>query len=214
MKNKAFTLAEIMIVLMIMGFLIIVMIKNIRLDEYSQKELIANGQKAIQFVEQGFTQIKAQEAENCPTHTFMHKVGGTYEYTLFSSGGNYASASDVISMLENHLKTESTGFQFCSNTSYCSNTEIVGAKMPGDIYIGVEVLMSSTSTTPTDCPQYYMPGETTPSPAPTVFNKSTGNFETDKCWGKVYIDTNGTKGPDALGQDVFVFGLNSQGVAR
>ena len=48
----------------------------------------------------------------------------------------------------------------------------------------------------------------------TVFNKSTGNLDTDKCWGSVYIDTSGTKGPDALGQDVFVFGLNSQGVAR
>ena len=212
MKNKAFTLAEILIVLMIMGFLILVMIKNLKTNDFSEKEMLATGQKAIQVIEQGFAKIKSEETTNCPTHNFMHKVGGTYELTLYGPDGKTkATAENIIDLLSNHLKTSSSGFDFCAHTSFCdeNSTNIIGMKVPENIYIGIEILSSIQN-----CPAYKMPDSNEEIPAPTAYNNSTSSFETERCWGKAYIDINGEKGPDTLGKDVFVFGLSANGVAR
>ena len=46
---------------------------------------------------------------------------------------------------------------------------------------------------------------------PDMFNDLT--VSSGIIWGKLYIDVDGNKGPNQLGKDVFVYGLNEIGVA-
>ena len=59
-----------------------------------------------------------------------------------------------------------------------------------------------------------MPNDATVYPAPTKFNKATASHETKKCWGELYIDTNGIDTPNTYGQDIFIYGLDENGIAK
>lgn len=193
--KNAFTLAEVLICLMIIGVIAVVMIKNLRTQDFTEKSYIANGFKALETVQQASLKIRDLENTSCPMGSFMVNVAGTYDYTLVNASGTNANTTEVLNLYNNYLKLESVGINFCDYTGYCSNSAIKGAKLPGNVYIGFEV------TSVTNCPNYYLP------------NSSTLLTGEGKCWGKLYVDTDGPKGPNQLGKDVFVMGLNEKGVA-
>lgn len=194
-KKQAFTLAEILICLVIIGFIALIMIKNVKTKDFTEKTYIASAFKAFESVQQASVKIRDSETESCPTGSFMVNVAGDWEYTLVNSSGINANTEEVLNLYGNYLKFENIGINFCDYTSFCSDEEIKGAKLPGNMYIGFEV------TEIEDCPDYYMPNTA------TIINGS------GKCWGKLYVDVDGTKGPNTLGKDVYVIGLNESGLA-
>ena len=193
--KKAFTLVEILLCMVIIGVIAVVMVQTIKTKDFTEKSYIANALKIMDNIEQASLKIRELEKTNCPMGMFMINIMDTWEYALVNSSGNSASATDVINLYAKYLKFENTGLKFCDHTGYCSNDDIIGAKIHSDSFIGFEI----TSTE--DCPNYYMPGSDT-------LTNGKG-----KCWGKLYMDVNGTKGPDELGKDVFIFGMNEIGIA-
>ncbi len=208
MFKKAFTLAEILIVVMIVGFIAMALIKALSNNSYTEKAMHANALKTITAIEQASAEIKDTEHTQVPTGAFMEYVTGQATYTTYNASGSaQATASDIVTLFSKHLKFEKEGINFCDYSS-CSDASVKGAKMVGDVYIGFGNIAIA------NCPSYRLPNETTDSPAPTYLNPNTRNFETQKCWGKVYIDVNGKNGPNTQGKDIFIFGMGANGLAR
>jgi len=213
MFKKAFTMAELIIVMIITGLLTTVLIQNIRSPKIKEKEMIANAFKAIEAVEQATAKIREVDKTNCPMGTFIvkHFGKGSYSYELKNDAGtSNATATDVMNMMQRYIRFEGTIGNFCDNTPYCSDSNIKGAKFAGTkTFIGFKVYSSLDN-----CPTYRMPNDATTYPAPTKFNKATASHETKKCWGELYIDTNGIDTPNTYGQDVFIYGLDESGIAK
>ena len=212
MKKSAFTLMETVVVLIIIGILAAVMFTNLKGQNFSEKETTAKITKVLNFIEQANSQILEIENIQCPMNAFMVKPSGAtdWEFAIYNtSGSSLATTSEIINLYEKYIKYETNVLNFCDYTGYCSSNSIIGAKVSGDIYFGIEKFNSIS-----DCSSYRMPNETTDNPAPTKFNPKTGTNDKVKCWGKLYVDINGTKDPNTYGDDVFIFNLGQYGIVK
>jgi len=208
MKKFAFTLAEIMLSMMVIGILSIIMLRNIKPQNFTEKSYVASANKLVSLYQDATLKIQEFDSNVCPNGKLMTKIGNDWHITLYNADKEEIDAQEMIELYGNFIKFESDSFEFCDNTTYCSDDSIIGARLPGNMYLGFEVLDSIG-----DCPSYYLPGNETINPAPTVFNVVSGEQETAQCWAKYYIDVDGKKGPNALGKDVFVFGIDDKGLA-
>lgn len=205
--KKAFTLAEILIVLMIMAVLILIILRTIKPSDYDEKANIAHGQKLFANIENAAVQLLANETTQCPAGSFMVKpAGGSFEFATKKADGTAADAAAIVDLFGGYLKYETESLNFCDYTASCSDT-ISGAKLAGGAYIGF-VKYDSIK----DCPEYFIAGDETKHPAPKSFDN--GAFVNKKCWGEVRIDVNGKKGPDTEGKDVFIYGLGEYGIEK
>lgn len=196
--KKAFTLAEIMICISVMGILAVVMLLNIKPEMFNKKSNIASAYKAIDEFEKASQKMREKETQAVPSGDFMTKVLDEYEYAIINDDGTTKDATQVLQLFSKYMKIENVGEEFCDNTGYCSSGEsYAGAKLTSQIHVGLEVLEKIE-----DCPIPKIPLD------PDAILPERG-----KCWGKLYIDTNGTDKPNEEGEDVFIFGLNEKGVA-
>lgn len=209
MKSKAYTLAEILLVIVIIGVLSSLMIANLKTDKQINKTYIAKVMKVINDFEGASAEIMSIDTTRCPMGTFIGNLAGVEEFVLMDeSGSNVANATDAVDTFANFIKFQQKGISFCNFTSYCNDANIIGAKYTGDIYVGIEKFEALE-----DCPEYKLPNMANMAanfPAPK--NHITDTVE--KCWGKLYIDADGPNGPNTFGNDVFIFGLGKNGIAR
>ena len=206
--KKAFTLAEIILVLIIMGILVLVILQTVKPNTYDDKTNTAHAQKIYATLDNAAAQIIANERVQCPEGRFMVRpAGGSWEFvTKKTNGTDNADAAALVSLFGKYIKYEIDSLNFCDYTTAC-NSDIEGAKVVGGAYIGFTVYSDIT-----DCPAYYVPGDNVQHPAPTMFEG--GSMVNKKCWGEVRVDVNGIKGPDIVGNDVFTFGLGELGIER
>ena len=210
MKNKAFTLAEVLIVLSIVGAIAVVMIKNVSTEDFRDRTNVAKAYKVINVFDQASASIVGEDKQHCPMGSFIYKSAknsdGTYDYQLglVNDSGSTPSASEVLNIFGKYLKYESTGLAFCSYSGFCDDATIPGVKLAGDAYAGVVMLNSVEN-----CPNFYLPesGQT------TVRTRFKENVK-PQCWAKLYVDVNGTEGPNEEGKDVFILGLGEYGINR
>lgn len=206
-KINAFTLAEILIVLMIIGVIAILALRNLNSNNFQKKEFQANAYKAVQEFQSASVKVREIEVEKCPTSEFTTEIMGEPEYSIYDSPSVLANTDQVLALYGNYLKMENAGLKFCNYTgafadSYCSTgkDKIKGAKISDNMYIGLEVIADTATGVLGDCPSYYR------------VNPNEEVTGVGKCWGRLYVDTNGKKQPNVYGQDAFVFGLNASGV--
>ena len=128
--KKGFTLAEVLVCMVIIGILAIIMVQNVKTKDFKEQGYIANALKIAENIQQASLKIREIEKTNCPMASFMVDIMGTWEYALINSSGNNATASDVINLYAKYIKFENTGLKFCDYTSYCSDDKIIGAKVP------------------------------------------------------------------------------------
>ncbi len=215
MKSKAFTLAEIIIVLTIIGVLATIMMVTVRPDKFREDVNLANARKAIEFINQAAVQIMDLEHVQCPSSAFMVKPAGTstWEFDLLDEDGDAADSEAIAALFGNYMKYETGIVDFCAATGACpsgtaANT-IMGARTTGDIYIGFEKFANIGN-----CPAYRIPGETTDTAAPKSLNVRTGDQESVQCWGKIYIDVDYKDTRNIIGDDLYVYGLGQYGIVK
>jgi competence protein ComGC len=211
-KKKAFTLAEIMLATMLIGIISVVMIKTIKPKDFEDKNNGLMAHKAIESMNNVFSQVRQTETEMLPAAKYMLKnASGSYEFAVLSTSGNgaLADATELAGLFGDYMKKDGDVIDFCTVTGSCSNTAIKGFKLPGDLYIGIEKFASIS-----DCPAFYMPdlknepdNPETQIAAPKYFDGTT-----KQCWGKIHIDTNGPNGPNTLNKDYYVYGLDEYGI--
>jgi len=221
-QKKAFTLAEAMVVIFLIGVLSVFMIKSAKNSKTDERERIAKAFKAIEAFDYASSQICELDA-NCPFGKFMvanktkrststgddGKLKVTYTYT-YAKSVTVDSSAALRNLYAKYIKFEKTYDDFCTYSGYCSSGAYPGGKISGDIHVGLELLSSIS-----DCPNYYMPdpsGSEPSTPSEITVQDRLDTGAKPKCWGKLYIDVNGTDAPNTLGKDVFVFGLDEKGV--
>ncbi len=207
-KNKklAFTLTEIMLAIVIIGIVAACLARSIMNNNYDEKGNTMMAFKAIETVSSISSQIRQTETEVVPTGKFMVKnAGGTYEYTVLSTkgGGALADVTELANLFGDYMKKDGNVINFCSVSGACSDENIKGFRLPGNLYLGFEKYSSIQ-----DCPSFYMPDNKTTSISAGKYFDGT----TKKCWGRLHIDTNGAKGPNKLNEDYYIFGMDENGV--
>ena len=216
MKKHAFTLAEVTLVLAIIGILAIVMIKNIKTDTFKDKELKAGAVKVVNDFNIASMKIREIEHDKCPNAAFMVKAGDDWVYTLTEK-----DATKVLDLYGEYLKFDkprSGYYNFCDHTGGLKDegceesADIAGIRLAGDIYVGLK--MNLENDVPKDCPtSYYRINTAAKDETPGVQNQNDEvTISGEKCWAKLYMDINGNAGPNEVGQDIFVYGMNSDGV--
>ena len=203
MKNRAFTLAEMLICIVVMGLLAVATISNMKFQNFNDKKYVASAYKVVQEFQQASMEIISNDKESCPVGKFM----ADNEFQLVNSSGSSPSLTEIMEIFAKHMKIEKIGSSFCDNTTYCTkiskaSNKITGARLPGEIYVGIEKYDKIS-----DCPSYIdLNKKETITPAKDF------NNNTIKCWGQLYVDADGSKGPNALGEDVYIFGLGENGL--
>ena len=201
MKKIAFTLAEILLVTIIIGVIAIIMYEL--LDDVNSslhyKMSVSKVLKARDAVQKALTEIRLFEKTKCPMQAFMVNSAGTWEYTLVTGSGGTGLATDgFLTLMQSYLKFQQVPVNFCDYTDYCNDNTIKGGKIFDDTYIGFKIYGNAIA----DCPNYYMPGS-------EEIIEGRG-----KCWGTLYIKLADLNNVDnALGKDVFIFGLGENGLA-
>jgi len=201
-KKKAFTLLEILIVLTLISIFVVVFTRSFRVDDLYKKTDKLVQYKVLNIVEEASKKL-LNTPGNCPSGKFMEQVVGSWDLTTYKGGSVISTSTDIYDIFKKYIKFRNGGVEFCNHTPYCSTTGIVGGYLSGNILIGFQK-MSSIS----DCPSAYQPTSTNKVALEEFDGTKT------KCWAKLYIDTNGNKGPNTEGNDVFIYGLKDSGVAR
>lgn len=214
--KKAFTLAEILIVMTIVGILTAVLMHNLRLSQFDDKKFKAGAVKVIQEFNIASAKIRDLETTKCPTGNFVIDIMGDKEYALTTNGSTLmTTTTDVLDLFGEYIKLDhpSDYYNFCDYTGWEDCPENVkGVKMAGDIYVGLKV--TATTTSMSACPDYYIIDTSAKDKEQGKANENTLiQAGTDKnCWANLYMDINGKQGPNKLGEDVFVYGLDKDGV--
>jgi len=226
-KFTAFSLAESTIALVVIGVLAVITLKVLSSDELKDRSKLAKVYKAFNEIESAAAQVKASEPDQCPDKAFMTKVRNTakndvfdndyytYEYGLFKTDGSYAPASEVAAIFARHMDFEEENLNFCSYTGYCSNNNIKGGKIIGDIYIGFEVTADTSTGTVTNCPtNYWMPNFDKEDYKNHGYFKQITKPKAGKCWGRVYVFIKSRTPENQEGKDIFIWGLDENGIAK
>lgn len=214
--KKAFTLIEVVICITILGIIAIVMLKSISDQNFNEKEYALKAHKAIRLIDEASAQIIQSESEWLPTGAFMTKSTGSWEYavcTAPSSCTTLASSSQIINLFRRYIKFENTYPGTYKNfyTGYDIPDGSSGGIIQGKIYVGFE---NNANNTIKACPdEVYIPTSEQKNGTDFVVS-STIDTSNKNCWGKVYIDTNGNKGPNELGKDIYVFGMGEFGIVK
>ena len=207
--KTAFTLAEVLITMVIISFISLTTIKVVKNsnDTFSGKDDYSKVYKVIENFDYAFAQIRDLEKINCPMGKFINKTkiatsGTMYAYEKVLSAAN---ATAVFNILKNYIKFDEEDLNFCDYSGYCNDSTQANnpaGKLAGDIYVGINMYESIS-----DCPDYYVPDTGLITVRTDI---KTG--EKPKCWGNILIDINGAKQPNSLGEDVYVFGLDENGI--
>lgn len=220
MKKTAFSLAELLVCLIIIAFLAVLAINGFKTGGFKEKQRNAEAFKVIN----DFTHITAKlietYPENFPSGALMYQVAGNYNYGIYNDKGELANEEDIVDIYakiarfkKSKIKDPETDELVAMNFCNYSDCEILGleedVEVPcalwfSNVYIGF--LKNSADKLIDECSSYFSPEHDEEISFPTDNKKY--------CWGKLYIDTNGKSGPNALGQDIYVFGLDEMGIAR
>ena len=125
-KKYAFTMIEILVVLVIIGVLSVVMLTNTKSENFKEKQIEASAYKVIEEFSQAANKIKESEPVQCPIGTFTAKieastgVGASESFALYDSAGTTAaSAANVRDLFLKYIKAETID-NFCTNSGISS----------------------------------------------------------------------------------------------
>lgn len=220
MKKTAFSLAELLVCLILIGFMAVLALNGFKTGAFKEKQRRAEAYKVFSNFSHITAKLLESYPENFPSGALMYPVAGTYNYGIYNDDGEVANESDIVDIYsklaqfkKSKVKDPETGemvaLNFC-NYSDCEalglkeDVEIPGALWFSNVYIGF--LKNPSDKLIDECPSYFSPEHDEEISFPDDSKKY--------CWGKLYVDTNGKSGPNTLGQDVYIFGLDETGIAR
>lgn len=187
---KAYTLAEVLIVMSIIGVLAVITVTSMNTEKHRENINKAKVMKAIEVVNNASVSIM-QDNNVCPDGKLITgALGQSNEYGIVTASST-PTDEEVLNEYKKYIKFLST-----------SGTPVAKGTLAGGTTITFAVISPIG-----DCPNYTNPenGE-----AITVVAGSDGNKP--KCWATITIDANGSEGPNTNGEDRFTFGIGENGV--
>ena len=192
---KAFTMAEAIIVMTILGIIATIMITNLKPSEYRDKGLQVMAKKVLQQLDTATQQIMINNTQNGKLTT-IYLPGTTTQV-------NYASI-DKTNLGILYKKYLVTSRRPCTNEADCG--------FPGLIHSDGHLVFylkdgSSVGITPATCP--------TDSSCSAIYpgEKEVVDIHTARgTLGMIFFDVNGPDEPNVEGKDLFVVGVNADGI--
>ena len=207
MRKRGFTLAEVLICLVVIGIIATILMTSLKPQSYNQKAFVSNVRKIVDNFQNASYGI-LEEKKHFPMSVFIYEKPTGNPPTITSIYADDATnaittSEQVVNMYGKYIKYEESDLNFCTYSGACSDNNVKGARIPGGAYIGFKI-----NTSLFNCPSYKIPDPKATSGASVATATGKG-----KCWATFYVDVNGKDGPNVLGEDYYEFGMNAVGVA-
>ena len=193
-SKKAFTMAEAILVMTILGIIATIMITTIKPAEFKKQGFRTLAKKVLSGIDTATTQIIINDTKL-----------GTFDSLITSSGGSTEFKTDASATLEYYKKYLTTIRTEVPDTSFCrtagSGSAITGATA---VYLKdgacIGIVADGTNYNNTTGYQTIFPGET----APAVTQNITQ--------GLILFDINGDEEPNTIGEDGFILPVGNGGI--
>ena len=205
---KAFTLAEVLITLGVIGVVATITIPNL-VKNYQKKAWTTQLQKSYSMLEQSFQKMLADDGVSKLSDTQVWASKGNVTCSWTDNAGLKSflnnSCKDFLTNLKNYIKI--IGVEKYNETIYQ-----LGKSDKGDLYGPGMATENAISLILSDGTILFFWAFNVTGTTNEVCNtiKSLGGNMCDSA-GVLYIDVNGKRGPNTFGRDIFYFYLSDEG---
>lgn len=190
LKLKAFTMAEALIVMTMLGIIATIMLTTLKPAEFRDKGLRVAAKKILSEIDTATTQILINNTQD-GTLTRVYKADSSDVLNLGETANSNTYSGEFATLYKKYL----TATREACNTSTCpcnSYTAKFYLKDGACVGITTGAMTANTKT--------IFPGE------------STVNDAIKPSYGVLFFDTNGAEEPNLIGKDQFVLPLNAGGI--
>ncbi len=185
-KKRAFTMAEAILVMTILGIIATIMITTLKPSEFKDKGLKILAKKVLSEIDTATTQILINNSQN-----------GTMD-TLYkpNTSTTFAAEKDPNSLGVLYKRFLTATRETIGSGSFCYSA--ADANSPANAFYlkdGACMLIKNTTTET----ETRFPGE-------------ASNYKVTPTRGIIYVDTNGDDEPNVIGKDRFIFPLGNEGI--
>jgi len=188
--TKAFTMAEAIIVMTILGIIATIMITNLKPAEFRDKGLQVLAKKTLMQLDTATQQIMVNNTQNGKLST-IYAPGSTNQFSYSAT----ANQTDLFNLYKKYLVTTR---KECTNSTDCGACgSVTGAKayLKDGACIAINQATANANT--------ILPGEATIVPAANL---------TGPVLGFIFMDVNGLDEPNVWGKDQFQVPVNADGI--
>lgn len=196
--KKAFTMAEAILVMTILGIIATIMITTLKPAQFKEDALRTLGRKVMSEIDTAMSQVAINDSQDGKMSSLL--VDETSGNTFSFASTTAAHATRLEKILKKYLTTTRTAV---SATSFCgatvSSTTFSFALKDGAC-LGVKMGASAYTS--------QFPGET----GSTAITATSKDEDGQTLLGSLYIDTNGDDEPNVFGKDRFAFPVAVSGI--
>ncbi len=183
--KKAFTMAEAILVMTILGIIATIMITTLKPAEYKDKGLAIMAKKVLSEIDTATTQILINNSAS-GNMSSLYEPGTSTLFSLSTTGKD-----DIIGRLYKRYLTATR--QACNDANCPCNG------YSNKFYLKDGACMGITTGAPSANANTWFPGEV--------------NFTSMKpSHGLIFFDTNGEEEPNVMGKDQFLLPVNTAGI--
>lgn len=186
--KKAFTMAEAILVMTILGIIATIMITTLKPAEFKEKGLKVLAKKVLSEIDTATTQILVNNSKLGTMTSLVHANG-----TQFTFVGNAANVMDFYKKYLTTIRANVPTTSFCVTGGQSTSRNATATYLKDGACIGIYA--TAVTTQPT-----IFPGEGT---SPTNASATQG---------LLLFDTNGEEEPNTLGQDRFILPIGPEGI--
>ena len=185
--KRAFTMAEAILVMTILGIIAAVMITTLKPAEFKEKGLRVLAKKVLSEIDTATTQVLVNDAKMGTMTTLAESDGVQFEFK-----GN---STKVINLYKKYLVTVRTAVDA---NSFCIKGDN-GARTATAVYFKDGACMGILAEAVTA--------------VPTIFPGESGTTPADATQGLIFFDINGEEEPNIIGVDRFTLPISDAGIA-
>jgi len=189
MKKRAFTMAEAVLVMTILGIIATIMITTLKPAEFKEKGLSVLAKKVMGEIDTATTQILLNNSSD-GTMAHIYQSGTS---TLFSATTTTATVSNHLGTLYKKYLTATR--KACNSDATCKACNNYNNKF----FLKDGVCIGISTGKPSAAVNTWFPGETT-------YTNEQPNY------GLIFFDVNGIDEPNTLGKDQFLMPLGVEGI--
>lgn len=189
--KKAFTMAEAILVMTILGIIATIMITTLKPAEFKEKGLRIMAKKILSEIDTATTQVLINNTKNgSMAEILVPTLTNGASYSFGTTGNAYLNYTAMI------YKKYLTATRQNTTGSYCAANAGISFYLKDGACIGFKHGGTSYDT--------IFPGETGTT--------SITNATHSSLLGAIYVDTNGDEEPNTIGKDRFLFPVGTEGI--
>jgi len=194
--KKAFTMAEAILVMTILGIIATIMITTLKPAKFKEEALRTLGRKVMSEIDTAVSQIMINDSQDGKMNKLLTDTPGDTPYSFSDN----TKATDLEKLFKKYLTTTRTAV---SGTSFCGATEsstTFSFVLKDGACLGVKMGPSEYTS--------LFPGET----GDGTDIEATSTDGTATLLGSLYMDSNGDDEPNVFGKDRFAFPIAVSGI--